>query len=75
MAEITSSQGKNCKVCGQPVTVIPYNQVVVHVGGGEKTQKCNNQTCGWTGGQAGGHDTCPRCGDKTSLTIDHVATL
>ena len=76
MAEQTPAQGQGkCAICGLPVVKIAHNDVVVHVGGGSSMQKCKNQTCGWTGGQAGGFTTCPRCGDATSLVTDHVATL
>ena len=60
-----------CKVCGQPV--VDTGSVMVHVGGGAVTQKCQNPSCGWVGGQAGKFTACPRCGDGTRLIDDHKA--
>lgn len=70
MQNMEASQNKSCSVCGKEIVEI--NGVLVHVGGGSMEQKCN--ICSWTGGQAGGYEKCPRCGDATSLTNTHKAS-
>ena len=65
-----NNENKDCTNCQKPV--IDTGSGIVHVGGGELTQKCQN--CGWKGGQVGRFSQCPRCGDQTSLIDDHMAS-
>lgn len=65
-----TQENRNCAKCGK--AVIDTNGVVVHVGGGTVEQHCRN--CGWSGGQVGRFSKCPRCGDGTQLTDDHIAS-
>lgn len=64
-----SSEKKTCAKCGK--SVIDTGGTLVHAGGGVYEQRCQN--CNWTGGQAGGMEKCPSCGDETSLVNDHLA--
>lgn len=61
---------KVCAKCGKQVFVTDNG--IVHDGGGIYEQRCRN--CGWSGGQIGNYQRCPRCGDQTSLISDHVAS-
>ena len=67
------SQPRTCAKCGQPVIDIGTGGLV-HANGGTVMQRCNNPSCGWTGGQVGKYSNCPRCGDGTQLVDDHVAS-
>lgn len=66
---MSESPTKTCSRCGKQV--IEVNGSVVHVGGGTVEQRC--KSCGWTGGQVGRYQNCPRCGDQTNLVDDHIA--
>ena len=67
------SENQNCRTCGKPV--VTTTNGVAHVDGGMSELKCQNGTCGWSGGQADGFTKCPRCGDETSLIKDHTASI
>ncbi|KKT20037.1 MAG: hypothetical protein UW07_C0019G0009 [Candidatus Nomurabacteria bacterium GW2011_GWF2_43_8] len=67
---MTESQSKSCVKCGKPVIVTENGYV--HDGGGMYEQVCRN--CGWSGGQVGSYQRCPRCGDQTNLIDNHVAS-
>lgn len=64
------TQRKSCAKCGKPVILTPNGWV--HEGGGMYEQKCRE--CGWSGGQAGSYQACPRCGNSIALVDDHVAS-
>jgi len=64
-------QTKNCAKCSKPVIITENG--IAHIGGGMYEQDCRN--CGWRGGQTGGYQQCPRCGDQTSLVNDHLASI
>ena len=73
MSENSTPNERPCKTCGKPVIDNGLGNVV-HVGGGVVEQVCKNGSCGWKGGQSGGFDKCPRCGDGTQLVTDHRAS-
>ena len=70
---MSDNQNQNCIKCGKPVVVTASG--VAHVDGGMSEQKCQNGSCGWSGGQADNFQKCPRCGDATFLVTDHVASV
>lgn len=72
-ASTSNSQTRNCKTCGKPV-IDTGTAGIVHAEGGTVTQRCQNPSCGWTGGQVDKFSNCPRCGDGTQLVDDHIAS-
>ena len=70
MSETTNPENRSCKICGKPV-IDMGNGEVVHSQGGTVEQRC--RSCGWGGGQVGKFTNCPRCGDATNLSDDHIA--
>lgn len=61
-----------CSTCGTKVVQL-QGGAVAHVGGGPETLRCTH--CGWIGGGAFSPTVCPCCGDSTSLTHDHTASV
>ena len=64
-------QNRHCSDPNCEIEVMEIDSNIVHLGGGEMMQKCQN--CGFVGGQVGRFSQCPRCGDQTSLVDDHRA--